>query len=59
VLKLEEFFQEFKDIFAWTCKDLKAIPLELTHHKIELDTTIPLTYQAKYMLNPNYIATVK
>jgi hypothetical protein len=52
VLGLEELFREFKDVLTWMCKDLKGMPLELTHHKIELDTTIPLTNQAKYMLNP-------
>jgi hypothetical protein len=34
VLELEEFFQKYKDVFAWTYKDLKGIPLELPHHKI-------------------------
>ncbi len=51
--------KEFKDVFAWTYKDLKGIPLELTQHKIELDITIPLTHQVKYRLNPNYVTIVK
>ncbi len=51
--------KEFKDVFAWTYKDLKGIPLKLTQHIIELDTTIPLTHQTKYILNLNYVTTVK
>jgi hypothetical protein len=59
VLELEELFHEYKDVFAWTYKDLKGIPLKLTQHIIELDTTIPLAHQAKYRLNPNYAIIVK
>ncbi len=29
VLELEQLLKEFKDVFAWTYKDLKRIPLEL------------------------------
>jgi hypothetical protein len=38
---------------------LKGIPLKLTQHNIELDTSIPPTHQARYRLNPNYVANVK
>ncbi len=50
---------EFKDIFAWTYKDLKGIPLEIVQHWIELDTSISPTHQARYRLNLNYLAIVK
>jgi len=50
---------EFKDVFAWTYKYLKGIPLELTWHKIELDIIIPQAHQARYKLNPNYVIVVK
>jgi hypothetical protein len=40
--------KEFKDVFAWTYKDLKGIPPKLTQHRIELDTSIPPTHQARY-----------
>jgi hypothetical protein len=33
--------KEFKDVFAWTYKDLKNILPKLAQHKIELDTSIP------------------
>jgi len=56
---MEQLLKEFKDVFAWTYKDLKGIPLELARHKIELNTIIPLAHQAKYRLNPNYVTTIK
>ncbi len=51
--------KEFKDFFAQTYKDLKGIPLELTQHRIELDTTILLAHQARHILNPNCVTTIK
>jgi len=59
VLEAEQLLKEFKDVFAWTYKNLKGILPELAQHKIELDTTIPLTHQAKYILNPNYAIVIK
>jgi hypothetical protein len=56
---MEQLLKEFKDVFTWTYKDLKGIPLELAQHKIELDTTIPLAHQARYRLNPNYATVIK
>ncbi len=58
VLELEQLLMEFKDVFAWTYKDLKGISLKLAQHKIELDTTILLPHQAK-QLNPNYGKVIK
>jgi hypothetical protein len=40
-------------------KDLKGIPPKLAQHKIELDTSIPLACQARYILNLNYVTAVK
>jgi hypothetical protein len=51
--------KEFKDVFAWTYKDLKGIPPALAQHQIELNTTIPPTHQARYRLNPNYATSFK
>jgi hypothetical protein len=56
---MEQLLKEFKDVFAWTYKDQKGIPLELTQHKNELDTTISSAHQARYKINPNYVTTVK
>jgi hypothetical protein len=44
MLEVEQLLKEFKDVFAWTYKDLKGIPPELTQHRIELDTIILPTY---------------
>jgi hypothetical protein len=57
--EVEQLLKEFKDVFAWTYKDLKRISLKLAQHRIELDTIIPSTHQAKYRLNPNYVVKVK
>ncbi len=59
MLEVEQLVKELKDVFAWTYKDLKRIPLELAQHIIELDDTITLTHHAKYKLNPNYATTIK
>jgi hypothetical protein len=59
VLKLKELFRKYKDVFAWTYKDLKGILLELAQHRIELDTTIPPTHLARHRLNSNYTTTMK
>ncbi len=59
VLELEQLLKEFKDVFAWTYKDLKGVPLKLAQQKIELDTTIPLAHQVRYKLIPNYATTIK
>jgi hypothetical protein len=46
-------------MFAWSYKELIAIPPHITQHRIDLDTTIPLACQAKYQMNLNYVAMVK
>jgi hypothetical protein len=51
--------KELNDVFAWTYKDLKGIPLELAQHIIELDTSLPPAHQVRYKLNLNYAATIK
>ncbi len=54
MLEVEQLLKEFKDVFAWTYKDLKRIPPELAQHRIGLDITIQLAHQVRYKLNPNY-----
>jgi hypothetical protein len=41
---LKKLLLEYKDVFAWTYKDLKGISPELAQHCIELDTSIPLAH---------------
>jgi len=38
---------------------MKGMPLELTHHKIEFNIAIPSAHQTRYILNPNYVKTIK
>ncbi len=59
MLELKQLLKEFKDVFAWTYKNLKGIPPELAQHIIELDITIPPALQAMYKLNPNYATTIE
>ncbi len=42
--KLEQLFKEYKDVFAWTYKDLKGIPPKLVYIQIKLNPTIPLAH---------------
>lgn len=44
---LIELLKEFKDIFAWTYKDLKGISLVSVEHRIELDTIVPHVHQVR------------
>jgi hypothetical protein len=59
MLEAEQLLKNFKDIFAWTYKDMKGMPPKLTHHKIEFNIAIPSAHQARYILNPNYVKTIK
>ncbi len=56
VIKL---LKEFKDVFAWTYKDLKGIPPKIVQHRIELNTIVPHVHQARYKLNINYVSIIK
>ncbi len=56
---MKQLLKEFKDVFAWTYKDLKRIPPKLAQQRIELNTTLPPTHQVKYRLNPNYVIAIK
>jgi hypothetical protein len=56
---MKKLLLEFRDMFTWTYKNLKGIPPKLAQHRIELDTSIPLTHHVKYKMNQNYIATIK
>jgi hypothetical protein len=39
--ELQILLKEFKDVFAWTYKDLKGILPKLVQYIIELDISIP------------------
>jgi hypothetical protein len=46
VTTIEDLLKEYKDVFAWSYKDLKRILAHIAKHKIELNTSIPLTHMA-------------
>lgn len=37
VFAIIDFLKKFKDVFAWTYKNLKGIPREITKYRIKLD----------------------
>jgi hypothetical protein len=39
--KAESLLWKYKDVFAWSYKDLKGIPPYIAQHQIDLDITIP------------------
>lgn len=42
--EVEALLWKYKDMFAWSYKELIGIPPHITQHQIELDTTIPPAY---------------
>lgn len=52
VVEVQAPFKEFKDVFAWSYKDLKGIPLEIGVHHIDLIEGAKLVKQRPYMMNP-------
>lgn len=53
-LKVKQLLIEFKDVFAWSYKELKGIPRLIYKHKIELITNTRPIKQQPYQMNPNY-----
>lgn len=60
VLKTAAFkiFTEYKDVFAWTYKDLKGVPQELCVHRIPLVPGAVPVRKRPYRMNKNYAARV-
>ena len=57
--KVKDLLLRFKDLFAFTYKDVKGIPPYVCEHKIELQAEAKLVRQMRYRMNPNYAAKVK
>jgi hypothetical protein len=58
-IEAEQLLREFKDVFAWSYKDLKRIPPSLAEYRIKLEKDVPAAHQARYRMNPNYASIVK
>ena len=57
--KIKDLLLRFKDVFAFTYKDMKGIPPHMCEHKIELQPETKPIRQMCYTMNPNYAAKVK
>ena len=56
---IKELLLKFKDVFAFTYKDMKIIPPHVCKHKIELQPKAKAMIQMRYKMNRHYTAKVK
>lgn len=59
VAKYKELVLEFRDIFAWSYKDLKGIPPEIVQHTIPLLPNVQPVRQKERRMNPRLQLIVK
>jgi hypothetical protein len=57
--QIKEMLIKYKDVFAWSYKELKGIPREICEHKIELMVDDQPIKQRHYKMNPNYALKVR
>lgn len=57
--KLLKLLKEYKDMFAWSYKDMPCINHEFYRHKIDLKEDVKLIQRHQYRINPNYAKKVK
>jgi hypothetical protein len=57
--KVKDVLLRFKDVFAFTYKDMKGISPYVCEYKIELQPEAKPVRQMRYRMNPNYAAKVK
>ncbi len=50
---------KYKDVFAWSYKELKGMWKQICEHKIELMVNVQPIKQKQYKMNPNYALRVK
>lgn len=55
----QALFEKYKDVFAWSYKNLKGIPPEIGVHHIDLIEEAKLVKQIPYRMNPCYKENVK
>jgi hypothetical protein len=56
--QIKKLLLNYRDVFAWSYKDLKGIPREICEHKIELVVNAQ-PKQRQYKMNLNYALKVK
>jgi hypothetical protein len=57
--KVKQLLTKFKDVFAWSYKELKGIPRSICKHKIELIVDARPIKQRPYQMNLNYAQKVR
>jgi isoprenylcysteine carboxyl methyltransferase (ICMT) family protein YpbQ len=58
-LQVKNLLIDYKDVFAWSYKELKGIPREIWEHKIRFMADAQLIKQRYYRMNPNYALKVR
>jgi hypothetical protein len=56
---VKNLLTNYKNVFAWSYKELKGIPREICEHKIPLMADAQLIKQKEYRMNLNYALKVK
>ena len=56
---MTKLLQEYRDVFAWSHKDIKGLDPKFYQHKINLTTNVKPMQQRHYRMNPNYAAHIK
>jgi hypothetical protein len=51
---VKNLLPDYKDVFAWSCKELKGIPKEICEQKSQLMANAQPIKQRQYRMNPNY-----
>ena len=51
--------REYKDVFAWSYKDLKGVALDICQHTIPMRDDAKPTKQRPYMYNDNFANKIK
>jgi hypothetical protein len=51
---VKNLLTDYKDVFAWSYKELKGIPRNICEHKIQLMEDAQLIKPRQYKMNPNY-----
>ena len=54
-----ELLIRFREVFAWSYKDMRGLDPQLYQRQIHLNTDAKSVAQRRYQMNPNYAAKVK
>ena len=57
--RLIGLLKQYKNVFAWSFKDMKGLDPAFCQHQINLHKDVKPVQQRRYRLNPNYAIKVK